>query len=528
MLTADDKVDPVGGPPAKSSKGWRAAVVQAVADATLKARLVLTPDQDSGILTLVGLMARHAAAAEAGELKHHRSKYIPKGYLSLTGPAGSGKTTILRVIAQAAEAMGYRVAFCAPTGKAASRMREAFPDGDVSTVHGMIYGRPAESAVCPECKADSQRLAKAIAELTARNLPRQCESCKAVIPKDVVVPTHLAFQATDGVMEPRDLWVVDEASMITGTMHRDLMEKLRGGVLLYVGDPNQLPPVEDDGEQGMPHPELLEPTVALTRVHRQGANSPVLDAAHRVLAGVGAELLKQGGRGEFQIVRCGIDGMAKRIAESVAIGEDSVALVAANTTRAALNERTRDLLVPKLKTLPDGFLLLGERLVCVANNHKVGVMNGDLLTVAGSAARYDGKFTEIVTSTGESYWILTECLGKEFREYSYACRKERDRYKEAEEEWLLSGYKTHPKLSDYLRALRVPDMGRCLHVHFGYALTVHKSQGSAWNHVFYVWDKAVFAKAKHNPEEFKRHVYTGITRASERVTVFVAPFERKG
>ena len=48
---------------------------------------------------------------------------------------------------------------------------------------------------------------------------------------------------------------------------------------------------------------------------------------------------------------------------------------------------------------------------------------------------------------------------------------------------------------------------------YGYALTVHKAQGSQWGNVFLVDESRSFR------EHAKRWLYTGITRAADSVTV---------
>lgn len=48
---------------------------------------------------------------------------------------------------------------------------------------------------------------------------------------------------------------------------------------------------------------------------------------------------------------------------------------------------------------------------------------------------------------------------------------------------------------------------------FGYALTVHKAQGSQWN------DVVVFDESQCFRENRSRHLYTALTRAAETVTV---------
>jgi len=50
---------------------------------------------------------------------------------------------------------------------------------------------------------------------------------------------------------------------------------------------------------------------------------------------------------------------------------------------------------------------------------------------------------------------------------------------------------------------------------YGWALTVHKSQGSQWDNV------TVFDESGSFKEHAAKHLYTAITRAAEKVTVIV-------
>jgi exodeoxyribonuclease-5 len=51
---------------------------------------------------------------------------------------------------------------------------------------------------------------------------------------------------------------------------------------------------------------------------------------------------------------------------------------------------------------------------------------------------------------------------------------------------------------------------------FGYALTVHKAQGSEWGAVLLINEAPAF---RNGPEYARRWLYTGITRARERLTI---------
>ena len=73
-----------------------------------------------------------------------------------------------------------------------------------------------------------------------------------------------------------------------------------------------------------------------------------------------------------------------------------------------------------------------------------------------------------------------------------------------------------PRLANLL--LSVPAVLWAITFHefcHGYALTVHKSQGSAWDNVLLFDESRVFR------ENADKHLYTGITRAAEKVTVVV-------
>jgi ATP-dependent exoDNAse (exonuclease V) alpha subunit len=53
----------------------------------------------------------------------------------------------------------------------------------------------------------------------------------------------------------------------------------------------------------------------------------------------------------------------------------------------------------------------------------------------------------------------------------------------------------------------------CVEFDYGYALTVHKAQGSQWPNIFIVDESMKF---RH---DWRRWLYTAITRASEKVVI---------
>ena len=77
--------------------------------------------------------------------------------------------------------------------------------------------------------------------------------------------------------EPLDIGLIDEASMLDERQYADLGTLFR--TLVLFGDPAQLAPVGGGG--GMVFDALpAEAKLELSRVHRQAADSPILDLAH--------------------------------------------------------------------------------------------------------------------------------------------------------------------------------------------------------------------------------------------------------
>jgi exodeoxyribonuclease V alpha subunit len=169
---------------------------------------------------------------------------LRENLLVVTGGPGVGKTTIIRGIVSILAKKGLVVALAAPTGRAAKRLSEA-TGRPASTLHRLLEWRPAEGAF----------------------------GRKADRPLEV------------------DLLVVDEASMLDVRLAADLVAALATGTrLVLVGDIDQLPSVgpgtvlRDVIESG------VVPTVRLTEIFRQAAESLIVVNAHRIHDGEMPEL----------------------------------------------------------------------------------------------------------------------------------------------------------------------------------------------------------------------------------------------
>ena len=162
----------------------------------------------------------------------------------ITGGPGTGKTTIIKNIIDIYKTKKLKVILCAPTGRAAKRMKEATNE-DAKTIHRLLeIGKIEED----------------------RN--SMVEYDVAPIDADVII--------------------IDEMSMVDTYIMNYLVKAIyRGTKLILVGDENQLPSVGP----GTVLKDIIDskkiPTICLNKIFRQAAKSQIVLNAHNVNNGKG-------------------------------------------------------------------------------------------------------------------------------------------------------------------------------------------------------------------------------------------------
>ncbi|MEO0400185.1 MAG: AAA family ATPase [Pseudomonadota bacterium] len=318
------------------------------------------------------------------------------------------------------------VAFAAFTGKAAHVMRQKGCAG-ATTIHALIY-RPT---------GDEEGEDGALMFSLRRDAP--------------------ASQA--------DLIIIDECSMVDEELGRDLLSFQKP--VLVLGDPAQLPPVKGGGFFTDAEPDYM-----LTDIHRQAADNPIIRASMDIRQGLAPQA----------------EGEALRIVSRDYLETDDViaadqVLVGTNRTRKRYNERIR-----ALKGHEDAYPEAGEKLVCLRNNKKKGLLNGGVWTVTLRKAPRSRKARMVVApedgsgagGVGEKPVSITVPMAM-FTDgpdkVPFHERKGADEF-------------------DY-----------------GYALTVHKAQGSQWDNI------VLFDESYAFREHRARWLYTAVTRAAERLLI---------
>lgn len=379
-----------------------------------------------------------------------------KPFFQLAGYAGTGKTTLARHLASSVDGPVY---FAALTGKAAHVLSKTGAP-NVSTIHKLIY-KP---------KDKSQQRLRALelerAELRTQNpLPKVLlEKIDKAIQqeKDNLHRPAFALQSEDEcVLRNAALVVIDEYSMVGQQQGDDLLSF--GVPVLALGDPGQLPPIRERCF----FPD--EPDMLLTEIHRQAADNPIIWMSKEVREG---RSLQRGAYGEAGLV-VGYGELSREAVAEHVLAADQL-LVGRNATRASSNARIRE-----LKGFSSKYPQRGDKLVCLRNNHEIGLLNGQIWYA-----------TKDAMDVGDS-------LALELRS--------------EDDEGVTASVLAH---SCYFESGKPPEFWARKDVEefdYGDALTVHKAQGSQWGKVtlldeWYGTDRA-------------KWLYTGITRAAQRLVV---------
>ena len=303
----------------------------------------------------------------------------------LTGGPGTGKTTCLRGVLALFEAMGLDTALAAPTGRAAKRLGELCST-DASTIHRLL-----EAGFDPH--------------------------------SGQLVFTHDQYDPLQA-----DAVIVDEVSMVDVPLMSALLSALRGDCrLVLVGDPDQLPSVGP----GNLFSDLIRsgtvPTVCLTEIFRQAAQSAIVRNAHMVNAGELPDLRENDNdffflrrRDPQAAVETIVDLCRRRLPERMGIPTDQIQVLSPTRRRGTgtvvLNQALQAALNPPdedkgERRFGDWIFRAGDRVMQVKNNYDIlwreesgsasgmGMFNGDIGVIRAVdrecvTVDFDGKLVE--------------------------------------------------------------------------------------------------------------------------------------
>lgn len=371
----------------------------------------------------------------------------------LFGYAGTGKTTLAKALAEDAG----EVLFAAFTGKAAHVLQtKGCP---ASTIHSLIYQVREKSMAA--VRIAEQRLAKRLQELDPKDVDKDAEviQLRKILSDEAENANQPFFKLNlDSPVRDADLVIIDECSMVDGRMGEDLLSF--GTKVLVLGDPAQLPPVMGEGFFTNAKPDVM-----LTEIHRQAKGNPIIDLATMIRT--------------FQRPKVGTYGSSvvmpkEELNKEIAMAADQI-IVGRNKTRHGYNARLRQLHGYE-GLLPNP----GERVICLRNNHEVGLLNGSIWDVtAALELDTDRIVMDLINEDGQTQNVEAHT--------HYFQGREKD-------------------LSPFLKR-------EAEEFTYGYAITCHKSQGSQWNSVLVLDEGWCFR------DDRWKWLYTAVTRAANRVVI---------
>ena len=385
------------------------------------------------------------------------SKQEYQQVFSISGPAGSGKTFLIRVLVDQIHGIKMSdVLFVAYVGKAALNLSKS--GLNASTIHSAIY-HPIDVV-----KDRKDKDGNVIME---EGRPVQ----------DVEVK----FVLRTKLEKPYKLIVVDEAPMVDRKVAKDLLSF--DLPIIALGDLNQLPPV-----MGEPF-FLTDPDCILTEVIRQKADSPILALSQHIIRSPYPRLNPGNYKNQLFIVK------KKDFMNSYQhlLGVADAVICGRNSTRSDLNKLIRDIYFRSQGITKISELAIGDKIICRKNNWDI--QKEGIFLINGLIGHVTSIYYEDVTSKIIPIDFKPDFMDEPFemiglsKKFFYGTK--------IEKEWL----KTHKHTGNLFE--------------YGYAITCHLSQGSQYDTVI------VFVEHMGDMDFFRQWLYTAVTRASNKLILLV-------
>ena len=439
--------------------------------------------------------------------------FILKGY------AGTGKTTLIRMLTKWLTETGISYSLHASTGRAAKVLSDA-TENPVTTVHSLLYTFSGLN----------------------QDLDKISHNGKAPI-MDETGQLYLVFGMASLKRNNCDnthVYIIDEASMLSdtktempsqatfgsGQLMHDLFEYDAEAKFIFVGDDCQLPPISGG----------LSPALSCSYIEKvfsvQVAEATLSDIVRQKnsndipLAANGIRKMAMNPPDVYRWAKFHLKGFKNIIIhDSIAEmldsyisnikdkGYSSCSMISQSNRKCHIYSK----LVRPALGFDSNTVKPGDLLMVTQNNLPSGLMNGDMVTVTQTTRREKRagmtflhvEVEELSTSARYSLLLLEDVL---YGQTSTGLTQEQQksllidfhkRMKKIGVKQKSPSFKNYMMKDIYLNALRTS---------YGYVITCHKAQGGEWDDVYLDIPRALSYKPG---KEAYQWLYTAITRAKK-------------
>jgi len=388
----------------------------------------------------------------------------------LSGRAGTGKSTIINKVIEELRLREDEVRYLAPTGKAVSVLRSK-GIRKAMTIHSFIYRFDGSSYKNQKVLKEKSMILKMCDEGNYEEAVSVLDNIEESKRGKKKPKLYFSSRKVRGLNNLK-LIVVDESSMINDDEVEDITNL--GIKTIFVGDNAQLPPVE--GVNSI----MDEPDAEILKIHRQTEGSGIIKLANLIMDYPDMKFLEDTSFGH-DVEAITRQELSYRLYELISSRQWQF-LTVTNREKDSINNSSRHVLGYSDSKFPK----VGELLLAKGGHKDTGIVNG----IQGKVIE---DFTESeIEHDSIRYWVIVGRIQ------------------------LMDG--TGAKVPVIMRrnnflsgSLYEFEDGESLW-EYGYAMTVHKSQGSQWPNVVYIFDDCLNHLNKLN--------YTAVTRASKRL-IFV-------
>jgi exodeoxyribonuclease-5 len=408
------------------------------------------------------------------------------GMAVLEGFAGCGKTTLVATLVSALARRNWHIAIAAPTNKAVA----------------VLDGKVAE-------RVDARTVHSLLGQVAARDGDGGRQ----------------ARQIRPPAVADYDLVIIDECSMISTAMLRDIVQHRGSARILFVGDPAQLPPVGERLES--PVFRDIQHKVRLSEIVRQAADNPIIamtmpirqaiEEQRRVTLEEIAAVIPEGATqaavmtGGMQLVSDIAIGEQKRGVDCRVVAFRNARVQAYNAViHAALHGAPEG----RCEFAPEERVIVHEEFRCLEGRR---IHNGEELIFRGaepmeSQLGFEAWSATLTRDCGSTVRAVIPTRAGAIEEH---IRQQWTRRRPIAERGRRGDALAHVEaraIADHIREVE-DAFARLRHA---YAITAHKSQGSTFHTVLVDWGDL---SAMRDAFEFNRGLYVAASRASHHMAI---------